>query len=77
MNYRRLVRQVGISLVCQALVAIPLAGAEPKPANWPHWRGPSGQGYSEDTQVPLTWSETTNLLWKTPLPGHGNSTPIV
>jgi outer membrane protein assembly factor BamB len=45
--------------------------------NWPQWRGPSGQGYSTDTAVPLTWGEKENLLWKTRLPGAGNSSPIV
>lgn len=44
---------------------------------WAQWRGPSGQGYSTDTRVPLVWSETQNVLWKTELPGHGNSSPIV
>jgi outer membrane protein assembly factor BamB len=44
---------------------------------WAHWRGPSGQGYVEDSRVPLSWSETQNLLWKIDLPGTGNSTPIV
>jgi outer membrane protein assembly factor BamB len=48
-----------------------------QPAAWPQWRGPSGQGYSDDTRVPLSWSESENVLWKTPLPGTGNSTPIV
>jgi outer membrane protein assembly factor BamB len=56
-----------------------LGSAEPAATtrSWPHWRGPSGQGYSEDQRVPLTWSETDNLLWKTELPGKGNSTPII
>jgi outer membrane protein assembly factor BamB len=46
-------------------------------AAWPQWRGPSGQGYAGDTRVPLTWGDQENLLWKTRLPGAGNSTPIV
>jgi outer membrane protein assembly factor BamB len=46
-------------------------------ANWVHWRGPSGQGYSDDTRVPLTWSETKNVVWKVKLPGVGNSSPVV
>src|SRR5438309_904841 len=55
-----------------------VSAAEPTaPAGWTHWRGPSGQGYADDTRVPLTWGEKDNLLWKTPLPGKGNSTPIV
>src|SRR6516162_4680441 len=53
------------------------APAQPAASNWPNWRGPGGQGCSDDTRVPLTWSESTNLAWKTPLPGHGNSSPIV
>src|SRR5262249_15474536 len=45
--------------------------------NWAQWRGPSGQGYTPDKQVPLEWSATTNLLWKTKILGEGNSTPII
>jgi hypothetical protein len=30
-----------------------------------------------DDRVPLTWSETENVLWKTRLPGKGNSSPIL
>jgi outer membrane protein assembly factor BamB len=47
------------------------------PSTWPQWRGPGGQGVSEDPRVPLSWSDRDNLLWKTPLPGNGNSTPVV
>ena len=45
--------------------------------NWAYFRGPSGQGYCDDTRVPLTWNENENVLWKTALPGKGNSSPIV
>jgi outer membrane protein assembly factor BamB len=51
--------------------------APPALPSWALWRGPSGQGYSDDTRVPLTWSDQHNLLWKTDLPGKGNSTPIL
>jgi len=44
---------------------------------WPQWRGPTGQGYAADDRVPLKWSDNENVLWKTKLPGHGNSSPIV
>jgi hypothetical protein len=46
-------------------------------ARWVYWRGPSGQGYVEDGRVPLSWSEDKNVVWKTPLPGTGNSTPVI
>src|SRR6187549_3815610 len=47
-------------------------------ANWPAWRGDAaGTGIAQDTAVPLKWSATENVKWKTPLPEAGNSTPIV
>lgn len=45
--------------------------------NWPEWRGPSGDGVCTETDLPMKWSATENVLWKTPLPGPGNSTPVV
>ena len=45
--------------------------------NWPAWRGPTGQGICEETDLPLSWSATEQVRWKLPLPGPGNSTPIV
>src|SRR5262249_51238707 len=55
---------------------LPLPARESSAANWPQWRGPSGQGYTE-ANVPLRWGEKENVLWKSKLPGSGNSTPIV
>jgi len=45
-------------------------------ADWPQFRGPGGAAAGASA-VPLTWSDTTNLKWKTPLPGPGSSSPIV
>jgi outer membrane protein assembly factor BamB len=44
---------------------------------WPRWRGPSGQGTVNGTGYADTWSDTQNVLWKVPVPGSGNSSPIV
>ena len=44
---------------------------------WARWRGPSGQGLVEGAGYPDAWSATENVAWKTPLPGRGNSSPIV
>ena len=46
-------------------------------ANWPAWRGPTGDGVCAETGLPLTWSATENVKWKTPLPERGNSSPVV
>src|SRR5687767_1614250 len=40
---------------------------------WPGWRGPTGQGLSEEADVPLKWSPTENVRWKVKLPAPGNS----
>lgn len=45
--------------------------------DWPEFRGPTGQGYSEEQGLPLTWSETENVQWKTKIPGHGWSSPAI
>ena len=45
--------------------------------NWMRFRGPTGQGLSNETNLPVTWSATENVKWKTSLPGKGWSSPIV
>jgi len=45
--------------------------------NWPAFRGPTGQGISAETGLPLTWSESDNIAWKTDIPGKGWSSPVV
>lgn len=45
-------------------------------ADWTEFRGPTGQGISDQVGLPLTWSETENIAWKTPIPGLGWSSPV-
>lgn len=45
--------------------------------DWPMWRGPRGDGISQEANVPTTWSPTENIAWKAKLPGRGLSSPIV
>ncbi len=45
--------------------------------DWPGWRGPRGDGVSDEKRVPVRWSDTDNIAWKTPIPGKGHSSPIV
>ena len=46
-------------------------------ADWPDWRGPSADGRSDATGLPLSWSETENVAWKTRIHDEGFSTPVV
>lgn len=46
-------------------------------ADWPAFRGPTGQGHTPDKSLPLTWSKDQNVLWQSPLPGQGHASPVV
>jgi len=46
-------------------------------ADWPQFRGPDGMGRSDARDLPLTWSDTTNVRWHTPIRGRGWSSPVV
>jgi outer membrane protein assembly factor BamB len=45
--------------------------------NWPQFRGPDGNGHSDARGLPLTWSETQNVVWKTAIHDRGWSSPVV
>src|SRR5262245_6778888 len=45
--------------------------------DWPEFRGPTGQGHSDERGLPLTWSETKNVRWKVAIPGKGWSSPAI
>lgn len=66
-----------LAFLCGLACAAPALSDAAEKSTWAYWRGPSGQGYVEDARVPLTWGPDKNLLWKTALPGPGNSTPVV
>ena len=46
-------------------------------ADWPQFRGPDFNGSTNETDLPVNWSTTENVLWKTPLPGPSSATPAV
>jgi outer membrane protein assembly factor BamB len=60
-------------LVSAGLLAATILHAE----NWPQFRGPNGQGVSAEQRLPLQWSATDNLAWKTAIPGESWSSPVV
>lgn len=45
--------------------------------DWPWWRGPLRNGVADQAAVPVTFSETDHVIWKTPVPGRGHSSPTV
>ncbi len=68
-------------MVCRFLAGLGCAAVLMTTAfagEWTQWRGPNHNNIAEAGQsVPVEWSETKNVLWKTDVPGRGHSTPIV
>ncbi|MBI5385988.1 MAG: PQQ-binding-like beta-propeller repeat protein [Verrucomicrobia bacterium] len=58
-------------------LALMLAACCAHAENWPQWRGPRLDGTSAEQSVPKYWSQSSNVVWKTPLPGVGHASPIV
>ena len=54
---------------------VPLANTTNQ--DWPQFRGPGGLGVAKATGLPTKWSPDENLVWKTPLPGAGTSSPVM
>ena len=52
------------------------AGAQ---TNWPTFRGPNASGIAAKAITPTVWNteKSENILWKTPIPGLGHSSPII
>jgi outer membrane protein assembly factor BamB len=59
------------------LAALLLATTLAQAGNWPRFRGPNGTGTTDDKDVPLTFGDKENLLWKVAIPGVGHSSPVV
>jgi acetyl esterase/lipase/outer membrane protein assembly factor BamB len=45
-------------------------------AGWPQFRGPGSRGVAAG-RVPDSWGPDRNVVWKTPIPGRGWSSPVV
>lgn len=71
--------RIGIALVISFLLGVTLidSATAKVSTNWPQWRGPNGQGVSVEKGLPVEWSSTKNVKWKTPIAGRGHSSPIV
>ncbi|MFN0054072.1 MAG: PQQ-binding-like beta-propeller repeat protein [Planctomycetales bacterium] len=74
----------GAQLLCAALwlagwgmlLSGQALGDEQSSENWPAWRK-DGSGVSQERNLPQVWNATKNVLWKTPIAGKGNSSPVV
>lgn len=44
---------------------------------WPQFRGPAGDGQTTSRKLPLTFTESDNVVWQVDIPGQGWSSPVV
>ena len=82
--------RIWIAIVCLICLSLPTVGRTgdiergigdfPKLSaerDWPWWRGPARNGIAAEQSVPTKFSDTENVVWKTPVPGRGHASPIV
>jgi outer membrane protein assembly factor BamB len=65
------------SLLVLLCVFCPRAFSPATETGWPEFRGPTGQGHSTSTKLPLRWGPAENVVWKQPVPGAGWSSPVI
>lgn len=68
-----------IAVATTALLASGALAADAGAQGWTSFRGPGARGVADRASPPLAWSakEGTHILWKTPVPSHGMSSPVV
>ena len=76
-NASVMVKRLALISVIGGVLLIGLTGAEARAEDWPEFRGPAGQGHSAERGLPIEWSESQNVRWKTAVPGLGWSSPVV
>lgn len=72
MNFKAISR--GIAVLLFTFAWAPALNA--RAGDWLHWRGPHHNGTAEEVNMPGNWSQD-NILWKSAMPGHSSSSPIV
>ncbi|MBT6156946.1 MAG: PQQ-binding-like beta-propeller repeat protein [Planctomycetaceae bacterium] len=56
---------------------VPVEGSNFGPDDWPFWRGPARNGLAQIDNVPTSWDENNNIVWKVDVPGRGHASPTV
>jgi outer membrane protein assembly factor BamB len=64
-------------LVIVAALGLCATASLAQAGNWPRFRGPNGSGIAPDKDIPVHWTEQDGVLWKTAVPGTGNSSPVI
>lgn len=66
-----------LTLLALAISSVGWGASGSSEVNWPEFRGPRGDGSSRAHELPLHWSETNQVKWKTPIHGRAWSSPVI
>ena len=67
----------GVWAAVVACLGVPSARQVSAATPWPAFRGPTGDGVSQERNLPLKWSESQGVAWKTAIPGKAWSSPVI
>ena len=73
-------RKSALTVMSLCLLGAHAAAQEPRPGvDWPQFRGAHARGVADGFGAPIRWNAETgeNILWKTPIPGLGHSSPVI
>lgn len=66
------------TVTAEPATSVKFAASSVNSTDWPWWRGPDRNGNASPNQKPpLKWSDSENVIWKTPIPGRGHGSPII
>ena len=63
--------------LCVLLLGATLGVAPAAAENWPNWRGPTRDGVSAETGLPVEWDTERNIAWTLEMPAWSGSTPVI
>jgi outer membrane protein assembly factor BamB len=70
-------RWMAFLLTDHVIATFLLLSVSAQDANWTHFRGSNLDGISTEVNVPVHWSDSTHIRWKTPVHGKGWSSPVI
>ena len=77
---RGTLRKLALTVTSLSLLGVHAAAQAPRPGvDWPQFRGAHARGVADGFGAPTRWNAETgeNILWKTPIPGLGHSSPVI
>jgi outer membrane protein assembly factor BamB len=76
-NLLNVKKWIGYSLSIILTVTLVVDNSLAQNGNWTHFRGSNLDGISDESNIPVRWSDSSHIAWKTPIHGKGWSSPVI